>query len=346
MNEDLDIWVFLSHSNKDYEKVRLVRNLLEEQHFRPIMFFLCCMEDKKDELDDLIKREIDSRTRFILCDSENARNSHYVQMEVDYIKKMKRSYQIIDLSKPENEIAHELLKFKNKATVFISYSRNQMVLAENLYVRLKRYDYFVFFDVHSVGHGVDIVKEIKKGIDDAKNDGYFLCFIDNGTLKSSMQKNEIRYALDSKDRQFIIPIYLERNLVSCQLLDDLKECNGIDVSDSSVPDDDIIAYLLNKTSEPGDLLSYASDFRRGKNREKNLSEAEFCWNLYETQAINSPNPYALIALAKCYETGSAVDMNLRKAFDLYETAIHMEGLTEYIPDAQRLGKQLGIISNP
>ena len=33
-------------------------------------------------------------------------------MEVDYIKKMKRSYQIIDLSKPENEIAHELLKFK------------------------------------------------------------------------------------------------------------------------------------------------------------------------------------------------------------------------------------------
>lgn len=346
MNENLDIWVFLSHSNKDYEKVRLVRNLLEEQHFRPIMFFLCCMEDKKDELDDLIKREIDSRTRFILCDSENARNSHYVQMEVDYIKKMKRSYQIIDLSKPENEIAHELLKFKNKATVFISYSRNQMALAKNLYVRLKRYDYFVFCDVYMEFGSGDFVKEIKKGIDDAKNKGYILCLIDNRTLKSSNQKSEIRYALNSKDRQFIIPIYLERNLVSCQLLDDLKECDGIDISDSSMPDDEIIAYLLNKTSKTGDLLSYASDFRKGKNREKNLSEAEFCWNLYETQAINSPNPYALIALAKCYETGSAVDMNLRKAFDLYEVAIHMEGLTEYIPDAQRLGKQLGIISNP
>ena len=52
MNGNEDIWVFLSHSNKDYEKVRIVRNLLEDQHFRPIMFFLCCMEDHKEELDE------------------------------------------------------------------------------------------------------------------------------------------------------------------------------------------------------------------------------------------------------------------------------------------------------
>lgn len=69
---DKEIWVFLSHSNKDYDKVRVVRNLLEDQKFRPIMFFLCCLEDN-EEINDLIKREIDSRTRFILCDSENAR---------------------------------------------------------------------------------------------------------------------------------------------------------------------------------------------------------------------------------------------------------------------------------
>lgn len=29
-----EIWVFLSHSNKDYEKVRQVRNMLEEQSFK------------------------------------------------------------------------------------------------------------------------------------------------------------------------------------------------------------------------------------------------------------------------------------------------------------------------
>ena len=73
-----EVWIFLSHSNKDYEKVRLVRNVLEGQSLRPLMFFLHCLSDD-EEIDSLIKREIDCRTRFILCDSENARASKWVQ---------------------------------------------------------------------------------------------------------------------------------------------------------------------------------------------------------------------------------------------------------------------------
>lgn len=73
-----EIWIFLSHSNVDYDKVRKVRNMLEEQGLRPIMFFLKCLNDD-DEIDDLIKREIDCRTRFILCDSPNARCSTWVK---------------------------------------------------------------------------------------------------------------------------------------------------------------------------------------------------------------------------------------------------------------------------
>jgi hypothetical protein len=64
------IWVFLSHSNKDYDRVKEVRNMLESMSFRPIMFYLLCLSDN-DEVDNLIKREIDARTRFIYCDSEN-----------------------------------------------------------------------------------------------------------------------------------------------------------------------------------------------------------------------------------------------------------------------------------
>ena len=79
--QDNEIWVFLSHSNKDYEKVIKVRDLLEKNSFRPLMFFLKCLNDD-DEIDDLIKREIDSRGRFILCDSENARNSEWVHRPI------------------------------------------------------------------------------------------------------------------------------------------------------------------------------------------------------------------------------------------------------------------------
>ena len=128
-NNNNEIWVFLSHSNKDYEKVRQVRNLLEEQSLRPLMFFLHCLNDD-DEIDSLIKREIDCRTRFILCDSENARKSHWVQKEVEYIKSQNRICETIDLSKSMDEILSDLQEFINKTRIFISYNREEYKLAE------------------------------------------------------------------------------------------------------------------------------------------------------------------------------------------------------------------------
>ena len=41
--EDKEIWIFLSHSNKDFAKVRLIRNYLEEHSLRPLMFYLKCV---------------------------------------------------------------------------------------------------------------------------------------------------------------------------------------------------------------------------------------------------------------------------------------------------------------
>ncbi len=72
-----DTYVFLSHSHKDYEKVSILRNLLENKGYRPIMFYLKCLDDNS-EIDNLIKREIDCRAYFILCDSNNSRHSTWV----------------------------------------------------------------------------------------------------------------------------------------------------------------------------------------------------------------------------------------------------------------------------
>ena len=69
-----NVWVFLSHSHNDYDKVILVRNMLEKRKFKPLMFFLKCLENDT-EIDSLIKREINCRYRFILCDSANAQAS-------------------------------------------------------------------------------------------------------------------------------------------------------------------------------------------------------------------------------------------------------------------------------
>ena len=45
---DKGIWVFLSHSNKDYEKVRQFRNILEQQGYRTLRSFLNCLNDDNE----------------------------------------------------------------------------------------------------------------------------------------------------------------------------------------------------------------------------------------------------------------------------------------------------------
>lgn len=106
-----EIWVFLSHSNRDFEKVRRVRDMLENMHMRPLMFFLNCLKDD-EEIDSLIKREIDCRTRFILCDSKEARKSKWVRKEVEYIKSKDRILEIIDLDWRDDKILKKLNDFK------------------------------------------------------------------------------------------------------------------------------------------------------------------------------------------------------------------------------------------
>lgn len=141
------VWIFLSHSNKDYEKVRLVRNVLEEQSLRPLMFFLHCLSDD-EEIDSLIKREIDCRTRFILCDSENARTSKWVQKEIAYIKSQNRIVETIDMSKSIDEIAEDLKDFIAATKIFISYNKEEYALAEKVYERLSKYDFAVYIDAY------------------------------------------------------------------------------------------------------------------------------------------------------------------------------------------------------
>jgi hypothetical protein len=78
-------WIFVSHSVQNLEEVRRVRNFLEEQGANPILFFLKCVRED-DELDSLLKREIEARNFFLLCDSEAARNSRWVHEEVEFVK--------------------------------------------------------------------------------------------------------------------------------------------------------------------------------------------------------------------------------------------------------------------
>lgn len=164
-----DIWVFLSHSHNDYEKVMEVRNILEKRNFRPLMFFLKCLEDEQ-EIDNLIKREIDCRYRFILCDSENAQKSQWVQKEVEYIKKVRNRYyetiNVDNMTIPEIEDVFD--RFERAITMTICYSDDRKADCNIVISNLQKYGFKIqtaVIDDEFINHTCieDIKEPIKQG---------------------------------------------------------------------------------------------------------------------------------------------------------------------------------------
>lgn len=205
-------WVFVSHSTKDFERVRLVRNALEDSGFRPILFYLKCMEDE-DEINELIKREIDARRRFILCDSSNAKASKFVQTEVDYIKSQQRMCEVVDLSylegpDVENRVQELIKPFIRRVTVFISRPYKDC----DILVPLFSYLHDVGFNVIDPRWGLaqneipyineETVKiHIKKPLDN----GYMIAFDENNISTYSLMEIEFAYEIDPS--RILIVIY-------------------------------------------------------------------------------------------------------------------------------------------
>lgn len=123
--DDSNAWVFVSHSNKDFAKIIKVRNKLESLKYKPLLFFLKCLEDDT-EIFELIKREIKARDRFILCDSPNSRSSKWVQKEIEYIKSLNRPYEIIDLDADESTINECIERFDRRSSVYIWSTSDEM----------------------------------------------------------------------------------------------------------------------------------------------------------------------------------------------------------------------------
>lgn len=292
-----EIWVFLSHSNKDYEKVRQVRNMLEEQSLRPLMFFLHCLNDN-EEIDSLIKREIDCRTRFILCDSENARKSHWVQKEVEYIKSQNRICETIDLSKSLDEIKVTLQDFINKTRIFISYNREEYELAEMVYNRLSIYDFSVYIDrawdfKSSYNQNYkDAVDFLENSV--AKSNGYVVAIVNERVLNSnSCSRHELIKALrdnksTGKDSFNIIPFvtkeFIVEQLVKDNELKALVSCGiqYLEGNDREKQCEEIVQRVVAQLMTPGSIKVLADNLIKGTFRKPNPEEANFLYSLLDT----------------------------------------------------------------
>lgn len=194
MNDPEGAWIFVSHSTKDWEEVRRVRNLLEEKGHKPLLFFLKCVEDES-ELDDLLKREIEARSWFLLCDSENARRSKWVQAEASYIKQLDdKHHETIDLHAPIEAQVERIDRLSRRVTVFLSYASKDHQMAERIRRTLAGFEYSVWAD-SSLAPGIDADQQIARAIDQAVARGFVLVLLSPNSMESAWVRREVQYSL-------------------------------------------------------------------------------------------------------------------------------------------------------
>ena len=200
-------YVFLSHSHYDFDKVCRLRNLLEAEGFKPLMFFLKAFENPKFEpmLKPILKEEIDKRERFILCRSENSRKSEWVRFEEEYVKSKNIPYEVIDLDADEN-VQLEAIKFYRRRVsgrVYISYPRTQTPLVMGLNQKLVEAGFTTWVDLDRVISSYKFQEIIIKAIDKAAEEGYVLYLVDDNRY-GEWQRRELYYALQKS--ALVIPV--------------------------------------------------------------------------------------------------------------------------------------------
>ena len=274
---DKGIWVFLSHSNKDYEKVRQVGNILEQQGYRPLMFFLNCLNDD-NEIDGLIKREIDSREKFILCDSMNAQNSKWVQEEVNYIKKKNRLWEKINVDSSIEDIKKSLFRFQSRNTIYLNGTSGDTELKESIVRSFRTKDY-------------DVINKESYEDRDFSAHGYFVNIYSfdiiqkNNTPRFVMNYNKFLDSNRSKEETIIINIFIDARE---ELLGEYYKDPGVDKYEGFVwPNNKIIDIDYSEKNKE-DLPSLIYNFLREIDNSINniFSYAEGCRkNVIEIKAL-------------------------------------------------------------
>lgn len=225
-------YAFLSHSHKDIEKVRQIRNYMETEGFEPLCFYLKCLE-KDDEIFELIKREIDAREYFIYLNSENARNAEWVQRELEHAKATKRHIFEIDLQDnlSVKDLTDQILK---RMRVFVSYSHRDLGLAKSIVDFLVSKDLQVYYDNMILQPGCSWAESINQAV----THGCFIPIITKYSLESESFLWELEHACMTG--RSIVPVMVGEGLFDCITRDlEFKFCTIHSICIDEINDDSL-----------------------------------------------------------------------------------------------------------
>lgn len=204
-SEENNGYIFISHSYKDKKAVHEIRNYLEAYNFDALCFFLKCLNDDSEELDSLIKREIDAREWFLYVDSENARNAKWVKNELDHIRS-KPNRRILKVDLENKELVENVLNLMMRnLRIFVSYAYSDRDTAKRICDKLREKGYLVF-SCEDIALGENYVKKIDTEIKAAAKSGCVLALISDSFLKSAWSMKKLDYTV--VNRTNILPVFL------------------------------------------------------------------------------------------------------------------------------------------
>lgn len=200
-------FLFISHSHKDMDKVRQLRNKLEDAGYEPLCFYLKALDNNEEELDDLIKREIDAREWFVYAVSDKSRESEWVQKERNWRtrndSKNKQEWKVdLDSDVTIDEISKTLSK---GLKIHIIYAHKDIKFVNKLVCKLRQRDFQVTTDRDmDPGSWLDQLGEM---IEDAASAGTNIVILSKNSIDSLFVKQEVKLAL-SRD-SLLIPVYID-----------------------------------------------------------------------------------------------------------------------------------------
>jgi hypothetical protein len=150
--------IFISHASADIQNVRRVRNYLEDAGAMPLLFHL--MSLKKPELFwPVIRREIESRSFFLYCESSAAEASEWVQRERTAVESLARRRPIRHAKVRVDEIDLDLSAldgFVRQQTVYVSYAQADVLRVSRILRFLREFDFEIASDFGSVRRTISL----------------------------------------------------------------------------------------------------------------------------------------------------------------------------------------------
>ena len=371
MTEEKEIWIFLSHSNKDFAKVRMIRNYLEERSCRPLMFYLKCLSND-DEIDGLIKREIDCRTRFIICESENSRGSKWVQSEVKYIKSQQRAYETIDLSQTDEQIKAQLEELVKSTQIFFSYSRRDDDIVRSVYSHICKYDIkcmgvdpdfftgkFYYWDPNE--DPGTLQETFTNQIDLAREFGFVVFFASENSMSSQFVAMELKDAaekgasilvllMDGFARENYKELFPQAQDIPADDLIDRSNAK-IKVRDLTIAKTQeemvelVIEKIVNRAFAPWTTYTMAKNLLDGIDCPKDPEEAQRLFRIAyrKSDALDTIGyPGGTLFVARCMANGYGTEKDLHGALSYYQDYIRTCGSNDRInAEMEAIRRELG-----